>query len=240
MEARLEDRVTLITGGAGQLGRHVVERTLTEGARVHVPVFHPEQEAGLREHLGSRADEATLHLEADLTDPDRVEALFRNIEASEGRPVQVLFNLAGGFAMAPLGETDPGTWNDMWNANATTAFLCCREAFAGMRQEGWGRIVNVSAAAALDRGRPGLAAYGAAKAAVLNLTHTLSREGLAHGITVNAVLPSIIDTPQNRRAMPDADTATWLPPESIAGVLTYLASEEAGIVNGAAVTLALG
>jgi NAD(P)-dependent dehydrogenase (short-subunit alcohol dehydrogenase family) len=99
--------------------------------------------------------------------------------------------------------------------------------------------VNVSALPALDRGKPHLAAYGAAKAAVLNLTHTLAKEGAEHGITANAILPSIIDTPENREASPGADTSTWLPPQRIADVLLFLASEAAGIVNGAAIPLTL-
>jgi NAD(P)-dependent dehydrogenase (short-subunit alcohol dehydrogenase family) len=99
--------------------------------------------------------------------------------------------------------------------------------------------VNVSAFPAIDRGKSGLSAYGAAKAAVLNLTQTLAKEGIGHGITVNAVLPSIIDTPANQAAMPNADRSTWLPPEEIASVLAFLASDDARILNGAALTLTL-
>jgi NAD(P)-dependent dehydrogenase (short-subunit alcohol dehydrogenase family) len=162
------------------------------------------------------------------------------VKEAEGRSVEILFNLAGGFEMAPVEETEPGTWERLWQMNVTTAFLCSRTAFPGMKKQGWGRAVNVSALPAVERGQAGLSAYGAAKAAVLNLTGSLSREGVEEGITVNAVLPSIIDTPENREAMPDADTSTWLPPQEIAGVLVFLAADEARVVNGAALTLTLG
>jgi NAD(P)-dependent dehydrogenase (short-subunit alcohol dehydrogenase family) len=247
MSQRLKERVTLITGGTGQLGRHVVARALAEGARVHVPVFDPDEGELLRSHLdhGEGLPEGasarlTLHDDGDLTDPDRVEAIFQAAEEREGRGVEILFNLAGGFEMAPVEETDPGSWERLWQMNATTAFLCSRAAFPGMKEGGWGRIVNVSALPAVERGQAGLSAYGAAKAAVLNLTQSLSREGVGKGITVNAVLPSIIDTAENREAMPDADTSTWIPPEEVAGVLAFLASDQARVVNGAALTLTLG
>ena len=247
MSQRLEARVTLITGGTGQLGRHVVARCLAEGAHVHVPVFDPDERELLEDHLdraeglpeGSLA-RLTLHDQGDLTDPDRVQAIFRAVEEAEARSVEILFNLAGGFEMAPVEETEPGTWERLWQMNVTTAFLCSRTAFPGMKKQGWGRVVNVSALPAVERGQAGLSAYGAAKAAVLNLTGSLSREGVEEGITVNAVLPSIIDTPENREAMPDADTSTWLPPQEIAGVLVFLAADEARVVNGAALTLTLG
>lgn len=240
MVERLQERITLITGGTGQLGRHVVRRFLAEGARIHVPVFDPAERRDLEEHLGDAAARVVFHPDGNLTDPERVRGIFQAVEEAEGRGVEVLLNLAGGFSMAPAEETDPDTWERLWGINATTVFLCSREALPGMKERGWGRIVNVSAFPALEGGQAGLTAYGAAKAAVLNLTRTLCREVVEHGITVNAVLPSIIDTPENREAMPDADTSTWLPPEEIARVMAFLASEEARVVNGAAITLTLG
>jgi NAD(P)-dependent dehydrogenase (short-subunit alcohol dehydrogenase family) len=169
-----------------------------------------------------------------------VDTLITRIEEIEGRGPEVVLNLAGGFAMAEIEETDLATWSKMWGINATTAFLTSRAAFPGMRAAGWGRIINVSALPALDRGKVGLSAYGASKAALLNLTYTLAKEGVGLGITVNAILPSIIDTPANRKSMPNADTATWLPPKEIAEVLLFLASDRARTVNGAAIPLTLG
>jgi NAD(P)-dependent dehydrogenase (short-subunit alcohol dehydrogenase family) len=239
MAKRLQDRVTLITGGTGQLGRHVVRTFLAEGARVHVPVFAPEERELLGDHLGDAVSAIGFHENGDLTDAGRVGGIVREVEEEEGRGVEVLLNLAGGFFMAPVEETDPEAWERIWKRNATTAFLCSREVIPGMRAGGWGRIVTVSAHPALDRGQKGLTAYGAAKAGVLNLTQALAKEVVADGITVNAVLPSIIDTPENRESMPDADPSTWIPPGEVAGVMAFLASDEARTVNGAALILTL-
>lgn len=235
----LRDRITLVTGGTGVLGRAVTDRFLAEGARVHVPLRRPEAAGALRERLGNRAEALHLHPDADLTDPAAVSRLFRAVEASAGAGPEILLNLAGGFRMAPVEETSPEAWSGMLELNATTAFLSARAAFPGMIARGWGRIVNVSAFPALDRGKAGFSAYAAAKAAVLNLTSTLAREGAPHGITANALVPSIIDTPDNRAAMPDADRRAWLDPDEIAGVIAFLASPAARIVNGAALTLTL-
>jgi NAD(P)-dependent dehydrogenase (short-subunit alcohol dehydrogenase family) len=176
----------------------------------------------------------------DLAEPEAAARVVAAIRETDGTHPDVLLNLAGGFAMSPLEETGPDTWRRMWEINASSAFFTSRAVFPGMKESGWGRIVNVSAFPAIDRGKSGLSAYGAAKAAVLNLTQTLAKEGLGHGITVNAVLPSIIDTPANRAAMADADRSTWLPPAEVAGILAFLASAEARVVNGAAITLTLG
>jgi NAD(P)-dependent dehydrogenase (short-subunit alcohol dehydrogenase family) len=240
MARGIEGRVTLITGGTGALGRAVVERFLEEGANVHVPVFAEDEIPAFQRHLGRRADAVGFHRDGDLTDADKVVAIFAGIREAAGRGPEIVLNLAGGFDSAPLEETGLDLWNRMWQMNATTAFLSSRAAFPEMRERRWGRIVNVSAFPAMDRGQDGLSAYGAAKTAVLNLTQTLAREGAEHGITANALVPSAIDTPANREAMPDADTSAWLPPQEIAGVLAFLASEEGRIVNGAALTLTLG
>lgn len=144
----------------------------------------------------------------------------------------------GGFAYASLGDTEPATWDRMLSMNATSAFLCCRAAVPGMRAGKWGRIVNVASVPAVGGGAANLTAYSAAKAAVLNLTYSLAKELMADGITANAIVPSTIDTPANRAAMPDADRSTWLSAEAIGDVVVMLASEQAGIVTGTAVNLA--
>jgi NAD(P)-dependent dehydrogenase (short-subunit alcohol dehydrogenase family) len=240
MSGRMQNRVTLVTGGTGQLGRHVVTRCLDEGARVHVPVFDPGEADSLREHLGDRHDRATLHLEGDLTDAARVDGIMSDIRQAEGRSVEILLNLAGGFEMSAVEETRPEAWHRLWQMNATTAFLVSRAAVGPMKEAGWGRIVSVSAQPALEGGRAGVGAYAAAKSAVLTVTRTLALEGRERGVTANALVPTVIDTPQNREAMPGADTSRWLPPDEVAGVIAFLASDEARIVNGAAVTLDLG
>jgi NAD(P)-dependent dehydrogenase (short-subunit alcohol dehydrogenase family) len=231
----LAGRTALVTGGSGALGRAVVAMFRAAGARVHVPVLDADEIPGLEAHLGGDLGGIHLHRDVDLTRPDGVDRLFAGLP-----PVEVLANLAGGFAMGPVEETEPSTWDRMFHMNATTAFLVSRAAFPAMRDAGFGRILTVSAFPAVDRGAAGMTAYGAAKAAVLNLTQALAREGAKHGITANAVLPSIIDTEANRASMPEADRSRWLQPDEIARVLLFLASEEAGIVTGAALPLTRG
>jgi len=190
----------------------------------------------LKTFLG--ADAPNLHLHrVDVTDEAQVSQLFSEIGDS-GSP-EVLANIVGGFAWSSLHETDVDTWRRMIDMNATSCFLCSRAAAAAMKGTG-GRIVNVASVPALARGAANMSAYSAAKAAVLNLTLSLAEELAPAGITVNAIVPSMIDTPANRQAMPDADRSTWLPPEEIAGVVAFLASEAARIVTGTAVNLSLG
>lgn len=239
MAERLDDRIALITGGAGQLGRHVVKRFLEAGAAVHVPIFVSDEAAELRDHLGDAVAGVTFHGDADLTRADRVDRIVDGIRRAEGRSPDVLLNLAGGFHTAPVENTTIDDWTRMMGMNATTAFLCSHAVFADMKKRGWGRIVNMAALPALEGAEAGLSAYGAAKAAVLHLTRTLCREGAAHGVTVNAILPSIIDTPENRAAMPEADTSDWIPPGEIAAIMHFLASSDARVMNGAALTLRL-
>jgi len=229
--------VVLVTGGSGGLGRGVVEVLVDAGARVHVPVRADDPEP-----LGRRArpGNPTLHTGVDLAREDAVERLFEAIRDAEDRSPEAVVNLAGGFSMAPIEKTDAEEWDRLWQINATTAFLVSRAAFPEMKSRRNGRIVNVSAMPAIERGRSGLSAYGAAKAAVLNLTRTLAKEGGDHGITVNAILPSIIDTPGNREAMPDAETSRWLDPVEIGKVVRFLISDDAKLINGAAIPLTSG
>lgn len=227
---RLAGRVALVTGGTGALGRAVVQRLHADGAVVHVTwLSEAERDDFVAAHGGSVP--VTLH-RADVTDAPSVDALF-----AEAGPVDVLANVVGGFALAPLAETTPELWRKMLALNATTAFLCSRAAVAGMRRARRGRIVNVAAQPALGRGAASMSAYAASKAAVLNLTYSLSRELAPEGITVNAIVPSVIDTPANRAAMRDADRTKWLAPEEVAGVIAFLASDDAAIVTGSAVNL---
>jgi NAD(P)-dependent dehydrogenase (short-subunit alcohol dehydrogenase family) len=207
---------------------------------VHVPTRSEREGEALLSLLGEERSALHLHSVPDLTDPDAVDTLIARIGEAEGRGPDVLLNLAGGFAMAGIADTDFATWTRMFGMNATTAFLASRAVFPGMRSAGWGRILNVAALPALDRGKADLSAYGASKAALLNLTFALSKEGVADGITVNAIVPSIIDTPGNRSSMPEADMSTWIPPEEIAEILLFLSSDEARVINGAAIPLTLG
>ena len=235
---RLDDRIALVTGGGGALGRHVVREFLSAGARVHVPVFREEEGEELRAFLEDH-ERLSLHGDGDLTKSSEVARIVSEVEDRAGRGPDILLNLAGGFSMAPIEETGDEEWEHLLAMNATTAFLCSRAVFPGMRERGWGRIVNMSALPALEGGGKGMSAYGAAKAAVLNLTGTLFREGMGHGITSNTILPSIIDTPANRAAMPDADHSTWVTPREIATLCRFLSTDAARAITGASLTMRL-
>jgi NAD(P)-dependent dehydrogenase (short-subunit alcohol dehydrogenase family) len=238
MQKTLQDRSVLVTGGTGALGTSVVLALAHAGACVTVSWVVERERDALLSELGSVAERVRLE-QADVTDPDSVATLCAAAAKPTGR-LDVLAQLVGGFAFAPIGETDPKTWHKMLALNATSTFLCAREAVRWMRPQRSGRIIAVAAVPAVDRGAANMTAYAAAKAAVLNLTQSLSKEVVADGITVNAIAPSIIDTPANRAAMPDADTSTWLTPAAIAEVIVWLVSDSAAIVTGTTVMLSRG
>jgi NAD(P)-dependent dehydrogenase (short-subunit alcohol dehydrogenase family) len=235
----LRDRIALVTGGTGALGRAVVRRLVTGGARVHVTWRDGREREDFVSFLGQDAAAVILH-QADLAEPDEVARLFDTLAADPGR-LDLLACIAGGFIAGAIEETTPAAWDRMLAINATSVFLCCRAAASLLRKapEG-GRVVNVAARPALERGAANMSAYAASKAAVLSLTYSLAKELVGEKITVNAIVPSTIDTPANRAAMPRADTATWLAPEEIAEVVALLASSGAGVVTGSAINLARG
>ncbi|MCH9651407.1 MAG: SDR family NAD(P)-dependent oxidoreductase [Deltaproteobacteria bacterium] len=231
------ERSILVTGGTGALGQAVVAHGLEAGYQVHVTWVVRDEVRFLEQHLGDSFGAIQLH-EADVTQEDQVAALFAAVTAAG--PLWAVANIVGGFAYASLSDTDFETWRRMMEMNATSCFLCCREAAKVLKANGGGRIVNVAAMPALARGAAFMSAYAASKAAVLNLTQSLAEELAPDGITVNSIVPSIIDTPANRQAMPDADTSSWLPPKEIAGAMGFLMSDAARIVNGSALALSLG
>jgi NAD(P)-dependent dehydrogenase (short-subunit alcohol dehydrogenase family) len=233
----MSTEVAVVTGGTGGLGGAVVEALVEDGWRVHVPWRSEGEDARLRERVGS-AGGLVLH-RADLVDARAVDELFARVGADGGR-LGLLCNLVGGFAMAPVEETDPGVWRRMWETNATAPFLAVRAAVPLLRAAGGGRIVNVAAAAALGGAVGGMSAYLAAKAAVVSLTRNLAKELGPSGIAVNAVAPTTIDTPANRRAMPDADRSSWLAPEEIARVIRFLAGADGAVVTGNVLELRKG
>lgn len=231
-------RVAVVTGGTGALGQWVVHTLLEEGWEVHVPWVVDAEAEALAASVGDRSD-ALFLAEADVSRAESVARFFERVRG-RSRRLDALCNLVGGFRMGPLEETDPELWNGMLELNATTAFLCCRAAAPLLEASGAGRIVNVAALPAVDRGAAGMSAYAASKAAVLNLTYSLARELRKSLVTVNAVAPETLDTPANRRAMPDADTSRWVHPREAARVISFLVSPDAAVVTGSVLVLARG
>jgi NAD(P)-dependent dehydrogenase (short-subunit alcohol dehydrogenase family) len=219
------DREAVVTGGTGALGRAVVGRLIAAGATVHVPVYAAEEldDFPYRDH-----DAVRLHQDLDLSVETDVSRLF---EATSSLYASV--HVAGGFAMGPTVSTGLDVWDHLMRMNATTCFLCCREAVRAMDGRE-GRIVNVAARPAMVPTAE-MAAYAASKAAVAALTLSLAEELAASSVWVNAIVPSIIDTEANRAAMPDADHDAWPDPEEIAETIVFLASPQNAVTRGALV-----
>jgi NAD(P)-dependent dehydrogenase (short-subunit alcohol dehydrogenase family) len=235
---RTEGRMAVVTGGTGALGRWVVKILLENGHRVHVPWIREKEAEELRAFLGPAGGEAVL-VESDLTSVTAVEALFDAVRR-DGAGLDVLCNLAGGFKAAPIEDTTPEDWERLMSVNVGTAFLCCRSAVGLMKASGGGRIVNVTALPAVNRGAAGMAAYAASKAALLNLTYSLAQELRKNRITVNALAPEVIDTPANRKAMPDADPTRWVTPQEVARIIAFLTGPDGGAVTGSVLPLQRG
>jgi NAD(P)-dependent dehydrogenase (short-subunit alcohol dehydrogenase family) len=223
------DRHVVVTGGTGALGNAVVGALVDAGAVCHVP-YRIAAEAERFPLRGN--DRVRLTGPLELTDEAAVGKLYGDVPA-----LWASIHLAGGFAAAPVGETKKSDLMKQIDVNLVTAFLCCRGAVNAMARTGaGGRIVNVAARAALEwRTGAGMAAYAASKAAVAALTAALAEEVARSGILVNAVAPSIMDTPANRAAMPKADHAAWPKVEEVAAVILFLASPENRIARGGVV-----
>lgn len=219
----LAGRTALVTGANGALGRAVATRAAALGARLLLAGRRFDPAAAAR-HPGARL------LELDLAEPGALAA------ALDGAgPVDLLFNIAGGFAMGETSFDPQGReWEAMFSINVDTLRHSLRAVVPGMVERGRGSIVNVGALSAL-KGQARMSAYVASKSAVLRLTESLSAEVRDHGVNVNAVLPSIIDTPANRAAMPDADWSRWVTPDDLASVICFLGSDAARALHGALV-----
>jgi len=217
----LSGKTALITGANGVLGRAVAQRAAELGASLLLAG------RGLDPALAARYPEAWM-LDLDLAEPGALAGAL----AGAG-PVDLLFNLAGGFAMGDSAwEAGSGQWEAMFRVNVDTLRHSLQAVVPGMVRQGRGSIVNVGALAAL-RGQARMGAYVASKSAVLRLTESVSAEVRSRGVNVNAVLPSIIDTPSNRAAMPDADPSRWVAPADLANVICFLGSDAARAIHGA-------
>ena len=226
-------RVVVVTGAAGNLGGAVARAFEAAGARLVLVDHKPDRLSRLFPELAGSPDHH-LATSVDLTDADAVGTMVDKALQRFSR-VDVLVNAAGGYrAGTPVHETPLRTWDFMLNLNTRTVFIASSAVIPVMLEQGAGRIVNVGARAALKGGVKS-AAYSASKCAVVRLTESMSAELKRSGINVNCVLPGTIDTPQNREAMPKADISRWVPPEALADVILFLASDAARGMHGAAV-----
>jgi NAD(P)-dependent dehydrogenase (short-subunit alcohol dehydrogenase family) len=218
----MDGKVIIVTGALGALGRVVTDAALARGARVasvdHAPTQVPATSNQLE--LGG----------VDLTDAAAARKAI-DAAASHFGKIHALINVAGGFSYEMVAEGDPKTWQRMYALNVTTTLNASRAAIPHLVASGVGRIINIGALGALQAGA-GMGPYAASKAGVHRLTEALAAECKGK-ITVNAVLPSTIDTPANRASMPKADFSKWVTPKELADVILFLASDAASGVTGA-------
>lgn len=218
-----EGRHVVVTGGTGGLGGAVVDAFVAAGATCHVPVL-----GAVPAELAGRAGVVPAP-DVDLTGERAVEAFYAGLP-----PLAASVHLAGGFRAAPIADTARADLDHLVALNLVTTFLCCREAVKALRRAGGGRIVNVGARV-VEAPAGGMVAYTATKSAVAGLTRALAEEVRQEGILVNAVLPSIIDTPANRAAMPSARFDRWPRPAELARAILWLASPDNALTSGALV-----
>lgn len=228
----MNDKVVLVTGGAGNLGQVVTRRLLKEGARVAVPFYKTDKPSALdalKEEFGDHLYAFAL----DLTTERGAEQAFRLVGEWAGQ-VGAVAHLVGGYTGgARVADTPLEVWNRMVDLNMTSAYLIARFGVPRLLEAGGGAFVFVSSRAAYE-GRDQRAAYAATKAGLIALSHAIAEEYGPEGIRSNVVVPDTIDTEDNRRSMPDVDHTRWIKPESIAEVIAFLASGRPRAINGAA------
>jgi NAD(P)-dependent dehydrogenase (short-subunit alcohol dehydrogenase family) len=223
-------QTVLITGACGNLGRAVAQAFSDKGWTLVLL----DREQSLLESIYGPDTDRQLSLAANLLDAAAVDAAVQRALQQFGR-IGVLCNLAGGFRMGEaVHETSDSTWDFLLGLNVRSVLHTARAVVPAMLAGGGGRIVNVGAGAA-GKGGANMGAYAASKSAVARLTESMAAELREKGINVNCVLPSIIDTPENRKDMPKADPSRWVSPQSLAGVIAFLASDAAKDIHGASV-----
>ena len=219
--------LVVITGGFGALGSEVVKLFAEKGAEVAII----DRAAGRHAPNGARVH---IHPGIDISDVDAARLTVKQIATKNGGRIDALINIAGAFRFELLAdETD--SWDLMYRVNLTTALNMCRVAIPFLVKSNNASVVNIGALGALNAAR-GMAAYAASKAAVHKLTEAMADEFRGR-IRVNAVMPSVIDTPQNRRDMPQADFSSWVSPRNIAAVIHFLCSQESRAITGALLPL---
>jgi len=224
----MDQRSVIVTGAFGALGAAIADRFAAAGDRVVRVDFAPAPADGGALAIGG----------VDLADHEAARGALEQAVDRAGLPL-VLVNVAGGFAWRTLEDGGAAEWERMFRMNALTAATMCALIAPLLRPQRGAAIINVGAAAA-DRAEAGMGAYTASKAAVIKLTESLAAELARSDVTVNAVLPTIIDTPANRADMPDADPSAWVQPTQIAEVVHFLASPASRCISGASIRLSRG
>jgi len=225
------ERVVLVTGGTGALGTAITRRFLGEGAVVCVPWIVEHERERLEASVQAAARPRLMLERCDVADDAAMARLAESLTARHRR-IDVLVSAVGGFAMGDLVHTDRTLWDSMLTLNLTTAYVAARAVVPAMLSAGGGRIVAVASRAVVPPAG-GFIAYTVAKAAVIAFVQALAVETRGRGVTVNAVLPSTMDTPANRAAMPAVDPKTWVPVDAVADAIAYLAAESSAHISGA-------
>ena len=229
---RFANKVALVTGGTGGLGKSVSLALLAEGARVLVTYVVPEEFAALQKAAGAGAQLEGVHL--DVTDAEAAKKFVNEIVGKYGH-LDFLVNTVGGYAGGiKLWELDEKTLEKMFTLNVRAGYAMARAVVPAMLKQKSGAIVNIAAKAAFDHAA-GASAYASSKAAALAMMDSLAEDLRGSGVRANSILPSIIDTEANRKAMPGADYAKWPKPDDLAKVILFLLSDDAKVVHGAAI-----
>jgi NAD(P)-dependent dehydrogenase (short-subunit alcohol dehydrogenase family) len=233
----LKGKVAILTGATGSLGRVVAKLLLDQGARVVSTHRGEEKLRELGDFVGGLKD-TLVSIQTDVTDENSVQALFQQVLSRYGH-VDILLNIAGAFrGGAEVINTKTSDWDFLMNINLKSAFLCSKAAPPHMIEQNYGKIVSVSARTAIEkRYRIKDGAYAISKAGIIILTETIAEEVKKYDINVNCILPSTIDTPDNRRNFPTADFSKWVRPEQVAEVLLFLVSDESKIISGASIAV---
>ncbi len=222
----MKGKVVLITGASGGLGVHVTQAFLDAGATVIGTSRNIQQ--------SSFDSPGFAAMPAEISTPAGATVLVDQLIARFGK-IDVLAHTVGGFAGGQsIAETDDATFQRMFDLNLNSAFYILRAALPAMRKTGHGRIIAIGSRAAVDPG-PGVGAYSASKAALVSLIRTVAAENKDAGLTANVILPGTMDTPTNRKAMPNADVSKWVQPANVASLVVWLARDAGGDINGAVI-----
>jgi len=231
----LSGKVAIVTGATGALGRVVTKMLLSEDAHVVSTFRSDDKRSELGDFVGEGSTMLT-NIQTDVTDEKSVRAMFQKVNELYNR-LDILLNIVGAYkGGADVADTKESDWDFMMNVNLKSAFLCCKTVLPYMQKQNYGKIVNVSSRTAIEkRYRSKSGAYAVSKAGVIVLTETLAEEVKKYDINVNCIVPSTIDTLDNRRNFPDADFSKWVKPEQIAKVILFLVSDDSKTISGASI-----